>query len=46
MDSWNKFNESVPLEKDKNCSELIISIISDNDLKHVEKVCNTFKIKI
>ena len=45
MDNWDKFNESVPLEKDKYCSELIISSISDNDLQHVEKVCNTFKIR-
>ena len=45
MDSWNEFNESVPLEKDKKCSEVIISSISHNDLKHGEKAWNTFKIR-
>ena len=45
MDNWNKFNESAPLEKDKYCSELTMSGISHKDLKDVEKVCSTFKIK-
>ena len=45
MDTWNEFNESVPLEKDKKCSEVIISSISHNDLKHGEKAWNTFKIR-
>ena len=45
MDNWNKFNESVPLEKDKYYTELTRSSISDKDLKDVEKVCNNFKIR-
>ena len=45
MDNWNKFNDSIPLGKDKYYSELNTSSISDSNLKHVEKVCNTFKIR-
>ena len=36
----------MQLEKDKYYSDLNMSNISDNDLKHVEKVCNAFKIKV
>ena len=45
MDNWNKFNDSIPLGKDKYYGELNTSSISDSDVKHVKKVCNTFKIR-
>ena len=45
MDSWNKFNEPVPLVEDRYYSELNKECITKEDLKHVKKVCATFKIK-
>ena len=45
MDSWNKFNEPVPLVEDHYYSELNKEGITKVDLKHVKKVCDTFKIK-
>ena len=45
MDSWNKFNEPVPLIEDHYYSELNKEGITKEDLKHVKKVCDTFKIK-
>ena len=45
MDSWNKFNEPVPLVEDLYFSELNQESITKKDLKHVKKVCDTFKIK-
>ena len=45
MDSWNKFNEPVPLVEDHYYSELNKEGITKEDLKHVKKVCDTFKIK-
>ena len=43
MDSWNKFNEPVLLVEDHYYSELNNEGITKEDLKHVKKVCNTFK---
>ena len=45
MDSWNKFNEPVPLVEDHYYSELNKEGITKEDLKHAKKVCDTFKIK-
>ena len=45
MDSWNKFNEPVPLAENHYYSELNKEGITEEDLKHVKKVCDTFKIK-
>ena len=45
MDSWNKFNELVPLVEDHYYSELNKEAITKEDLKDVKKVCDTFKIK-
>ena len=45
MDSWNKFNEPVPLVEDHYYSKLNQKGITKEDLKHVKKVCDTFKIK-
>ena len=44
MDSWCKFDEPVPLDKECYFSELNDENISDSDLDHVKNVCNTFKI--
>ena len=45
MDSWNKFNEPVPLVEDHYYSELNRECITKEDLKRVKKVCDTFNIK-
>ena len=45
MDSWNKFNEPVPLVEDHYYSELNKEGITKEDRKHVKKVSDTFKIK-
>ena len=45
MDSWNKFNEPVPMVEDYYYSELNMEGITKEDLKHVKKVCDTLKIK-
>ena len=45
MDSWNKFNEPVPLVEDHYYSELNREGITKEDLKRVKKVCDTFNIK-
>ena len=45
MDSWNKFNEPAPLVEDHYYSKLNQKGITEEDLKHVKKVCDTFKIK-
>ena len=45
MDSWNKFNESLPLVEDHYYSELNQKGIAKEDLKHVKRVCDTFNIK-
>ena len=37
MDSWNKFNEPLPLVEDYYCSELNMAGITKEDLKHVKK---------
>ena len=46
MDSWEKFNEPVPLDTECYYSELNNENISDSDLDHVNNVCDTFKINI
>ena len=45
MDSWNKFNEPVPLVENHYYSELNREGITKEDLKHVKKACDTFNIK-
>ena len=45
MDTSNKFNEPVPLVEDHYYSKLNQKGITKEDLKHVKKVCDTFKIK-
>ena len=45
MYSWNKFNEPMPLVEDHYYSELNNEAITKEDLKHVKKICDTFKIK-
>ena len=45
MDSRKRFNEPVPLVEDHYYSELNKEGITKEDLKHVKKVCDTFKIK-
>ena len=45
MDSWNKFNESLPLVEDHYYSKLNQKGIAKEDLKHVKRVCDTFNIK-
>ena len=45
MHSWNKFNVPVPLIEDHYYSELNKEGITKEDIKHVKKVCDTFKIK-
>ena len=44
MDSWQKFNEPVPLDKECYYSELNNENVSDSDLDHVNNVCDAFKI--
>ena len=44
MDSWEKFNEPVPLDKECYYSELNNENISDSDVDHVNNVCDAFKI--
>ena len=45
MDSSNKLNEPVALVEDHYYSELNKECTTKEDLKHVQKVCDTFKIK-
>ena len=45
IDSWKRSEEPVPLVEDHYYSELNKEGIRNEDLKHAEKVCNTFKIK-
>ena len=45
MDSWKRFNEPVPLVEGHYYSKLNQKGIIKEDLKHVKKVCDTFKIK-
>ena len=44
MDSWDKFELPVPLDKKHYYSKLNDSNISDEDINHVQDVCNTLKI--
>ena len=44
MDSWDKFDLPIPLDKKRYYSELNDSNISDEDINHVKNVCNTLKI--
>ena len=45
MDSWKRFKEPVPLVEDHYYSKLNQKSITKEDLKHVKKVCDTFKTK-
>ena len=44
MDSWDKFDLPVSLDKKHYYSQLNNSTIRDKDLNHVKNVCNTLKI--
>ena len=44
MDSWDKFNKLIPLDKKYYYSELNNADIFDNDIAHVKNVCDTLKI--
>ena len=44
MDSWEKFELPVPLDKKHYYSKLNDSNISDKDIEHVKNVCDTLKI--
>ena len=43
MDSWNKFNEPVPLVEDHYHSEVNKEGITKEDVKNVQEVCDTVK---
>ena len=45
MDSWKRFKEPVPLVEDHYYSKFNQKGITKEDLKHVKKVCDTFKTK-
>ena len=45
MSSWDKFNESILLSKDKFYSNLNMSGVSDKEYEHACKVWNEFGIK-
>ena len=44
MNTWKRFNEHVPLDEKYYYSELNMEGISNDDIDHVQNVCNTFKI--
>ena len=44
MDSWEKFELPVPLDKKHYYSKLNDSNITDKDIEHVKNVCSTLKI--
>ena len=44
MDSWEKLELPVPLDKNHYYSKLNDSNISDKDIEHVKKVCDNLKI--
>ena len=44
MNSWDKFDLPVSLDKKHYYSQLNNSTIRDKDLNHVKNVCNTLKI--
>ena len=44
MDSWKKFSEPVPLDKEYYHNKVNDQNISDSDIDHINNVCNTFKI--
>ena len=44
MDSWEKFELPVPLDKKHYYSKLNDSNISDKYIEHVKNVCGTLKI--
>lgn len=45
MDSWQKLNETLLLDK-KKYSNLNMEYITDADHKHAKILCKDFKIKI
>ena len=44
MDSWEKFELPVPLDKKHYYSKLNDSNINDKDIEHVKNLCDTFNI--
>ena len=44
IDSWEKFELPVPLDKKRHYSKLNDSNFSDKDIEHVKNVCSTLKI--
>ena len=44
MDSWEKFNLPVPLDKKYYYSKLNDANIDDSDLDHVKNICSTFNV--
>ena len=44
MDSWEKFELPISLDKKHYYSKLNDSNISDKDIEHVKNACNTLKI--
>ena len=44
MDSWEKFELPIPLDKKHYYSKLNDSNVNDKDIEHVENVCDTLKI--
>ena len=45
VDDWEKFNESLLLEKEHFYSHLNMEDITDADYVHAERVCYDFEIK-
>ena len=44
MNTWKRFNEHVPLDEKYYYSELNMEGISNDDIDHVQNVCNTCEI--
>ena len=45
MDDWEKFNETLLIEKEDIYSHLNMEDITDADYKHGQRVCKDFEIK-
>ena len=45
MDGWEKFNETLSLEKGDFCSHLNMEDITDADYTHTKRVCKDFEVK-
>ena len=44
MDSWQRFNETSPMDKKESYSNIIMEDITDIDYKHAIRVWKKFKI--